>query len=315
MSQLPGQPDPSEPGYTFAHLTDPHLTTPDGADLGDLCNKRILGYLSWRRRRRHIHRPEVLEALVADLSDSAAQHLAITGDLTQLGLPAECGAARRWLESLGPKERISLVPGNHDRYVTSVWRETVGQWEPFVASDEPDSVGLAAFPTLRVRGPVAFIGLSSACATAPFLATGKVGAMQCRRLAERLKHAAEQGLCRVVLIHHPPVPGGYKWRKRLTDARAVDEVIQEHGADLVLHGHTHRTTISRLEGPGGAGVPVIGLSSASAADLRADRTARYSLWTVAKAETGFRLSHRSRVYDFDSGAFRDCRDWNPVDQT
>ena len=79
------QPVPGE--LTFAHITDAHLTSPDPAGMHELLNKRMLGALSWRRRRRHIHRREVLDALVADLRREAPDHIAITGDLTQIGLP------------------------------------------------------------------------------------------------------------------------------------------------------------------------------------------------------------------------------------
>src|SRR4029450_13323153 len=102
--------------FTLAHLSDPHLTSLRGVRLRDLGNKRILGYLSWWRRRRRVHRIETLDAVVADMRDSAPDHIAVTGDLTHVGLPDECADALRWLQSLGNSDRVSLVPGNHDRY-------------------------------------------------------------------------------------------------------------------------------------------------------------------------------------------------------
>ena len=74
---------------TFAQLSDPHLSSPDGARWRELANKRLLGYLSWRRRRRAEHRGEVLEALQRDLHGTRPGHLVITGDLTQIALPDE----------------------------------------------------------------------------------------------------------------------------------------------------------------------------------------------------------------------------------
>lgn len=302
---------------TFAHLTDPHLTSPDGAGLADLSNKRLLGYLSWRRRRRHLHRPEVLAALVADLRASAPAQIALTGDLTQIGLPAECEHARRWLEALAPPERVSLVPGNHDRYVAADWGKTIGRWQAYLGSDG-DAVAPAtaaperrSFPTLRRRGPVAFIGLTSACASAPLMATGWLGRRQRVALAEMLAETGARKLFRVVLIHHPPVPGSYKWRKRLTDGAAVADIIERHGAELVLHGHTHRLMVNRLEGASGRPIPVVGLSSASAPGTSPERAARYSLWTVRRGGEGCTLSHAGRVYEASSGAFRDD-DWDPL---
>lgn len=297
----------------FAHLTDAHLTSPQGAAARDLCNKRLLSYLSWQRHRRHVHDPAVLAELVADLKETGAGHIAITGDLTNLGLPDECRAALEWLRGLNSPSRVSLIPGNHDRLVAAPWAETVGLWEPFMATDDSAASGPEDFPTLRKRGPVAFIGLSSAVPTPPLLATGSLGAGQRERLRMLLHDTGEQGLCRVVLIHHPPVPGAYKRRKRLIDADALATLVGDCGAELVLHGHTHRIVAHRLPGPGGARIPVVGLASASSNEGSAARSSRYSLWTVTRlADGSFRLTHRSRRYTGNSRGFRECSDWDPL---
>jgi len=300
---------------TFAHITDPHLTSLEGAGFRDLCNKRALGYLSWRRRRRYLHRREVLDALVDDLHASEAEHYAVTGDLTHVGLPEECQAAAKWLDQLGPPERVSLVPGNHDRYVGADWASTVGLWHRHMDSDEASGDGARLFPSLRQRGPVSFLGLSSACATPPLMATGRLGTAQRMRLAELLSQAARREQFRVVLIHHPPLPGAYKWRKRLTDARAAAADLRRYGAELVLHGHTHRVMRHWLEMRDGTEIPVVGLASASTPGPSPERAARYSLWTVTRANGSFRLRHRSRVYDLASRGFVDDAEWNPLATT
>lgn len=312
MQQDRGQGSDPADSLRFAHLTDPHLTFPGEAAVGDLLNKRMLGYLSWQRRRRHEHRAPVLAAMVADLKDREAEHVAVTGDLTHLGLPEECREALAWLETLGPPERVSLVPGNHDRYVRAPRAETLGLWDEYLASEMPDPGHASPFPTVKVRGPVAFIGLSSAAPSPPLMATGLVGGRQRRRLDALLAWASEQGLFRVVLVHHAPVPSSYRWRKRLVDGRETMDVIQAQGAELVLHGHTHRITRTTVPGPQGRVIPVIGLPSASATMTSAERAARYSLWTVRRAGNGFSVNHCSRVYDALQGEFRDIGDWNPL---
>ncbi len=297
----------------FAHLTDAHLTDPRVAAVSELCNKRILSYVSWRRRRRFLHDPVVLAALVEDLKTADADHLAISGDLTNLGLPRECRDALDWLLNLAPAERVSLVPGNHDRLVAAPWEDTVGLWARFMASDADTNDGPVCFPSLRVRGPVAFIGLSSAVPTPPLLATGRLGDDQLARLADLLESTRRRGLFRVMIIHHPPIPGAYKWRKRLLDADAVQTLIRRHGAELVLHGHTHRITSHRLQGPDGEAVPVVGLASASSTEEAAAQVSRYSLWTVTPRPDGyFGLVHESRRYDPEVGGFRRDPDWNPL---
>ena len=296
-----------ENALTFAQLSDPHLSSPDGARWRELANKRLLGYLSWHRRRRAEHRREVLEALGRDLLGIRPGHLVITGDLTQIALPDEFRQARAWLESLGSPSEVTVVPGNHDAYVPVSWAQGLSQWQPYLVSDDAprgrraDSAG-TVFPSLRVRGPVAFIGLSSACPSAPLLATGRLGGNQLERLEALLEQTRRQSLFRVVLLHHPPVPGEERWRKRLTDAAQLCAVIARQGAELVLHGHRHRSVQSRIEIPG-THVPVFGIPSASSIGRRAGRLAQYHIYTVHASDAAWELELEVRDYKAETEKF------------
>ena len=103
--------------YTLAHLSDPHLPPLPAARLRDLAGKRALGYLNWTRNRHKYHRRDVLDALVSDMHDRRPDHIAITGDLVNLALEAEFSPAQAWLESVGPPDQVTVIPGNHDAYV------------------------------------------------------------------------------------------------------------------------------------------------------------------------------------------------------
>lgn len=286
--------------YTFAQISDPHLTRIDQARWRQLLNKRFLGYLSWRKRRRSEHRPEVLRAVVEDLRNSDASHLVITGDLTHIGLPEEFRQAAHWLKHLGPPGDVTVIPGNHEAYVQIPWEESYALWRDYLVSDAGSPTDADMFPTLRVRGPLAIIGVNSALATAPFLATGQVGLLQRRRLEQLLRETALRGLFRVVLIHHTPAPGVDKWRKRLTDRAQVGRVLEEQGAELVLHGHTHRPVWSELSGPVGP-IPVISPPSGSALSHRRERNARYHLYRIRSADGGWTLEVEARGYSAQDG--------------
>ena len=293
---------------TFAQLSDPHLSSLQGVNLRELANKRILGYLSWRKKRRAEHRPEVLDALQRDLLSTQPDHIVVTGDLTHIGLHDEFRQARRWLESIGSSSQVTVIPGNHDTYIRSPWMHSFSHWQAYMASDEASSdsqlqPGLdQLFPSLRIRGGVAFIGLSSAIPSAPFLAIGSLGQKQLQQLAKYLKEAREAELFRVILVHHSPVPGEEKWRKRLTDAEALCEVIRQEGAELVLHGHSHRAVESAIK-ISNASVPVFGIPSASAIGRKAGRAAQYNLYQVSAHETGWTLKITVRGYRPDKAVF------------
>ena len=295
-------------GFSFAQLSDPHLTSLEAVHWQQLLNKRVLGYLSWRRKRRYEHRGEVLDALLADLEHTAPEHVVITGDLTHLGLPDEFRQARLWLDRLGVSERVTVVPGNHDAYAPASWSSTFSLWEPYMRSDPPfpqNGAGAAEaiFPSLRIRDGVALIGLSSARATAPFMATGSLGRAQIERLSELLRQTASQGLFRVVLLHHPPRIEDEKWRKRLTDGRALCRVLENAGAELVLHGHGHRAHRAEI-GSGERKIPVFGIPSASAIGRHKGRHAQYYLYTIVRAAQGWSVQVRVRGYQAATGSFR-----------
>lgn len=252
-----------------------------------------------------MHRPEVLAALAADLAEVAPDHVAITGDLTNIALPGEFEAAARWLESLGGEDWISVVPGNHDAYVRVPWDRGLGCWAGYMSGDETDPPsGPEAFPYLRRRGDVALVGLSTAVPTAPFLASGSLGRRQLAALGDHLETLGRQGLCRIVLLHHPPEQPGISPRKALTDAKAFRRVVAEFGAELVLHGHDHTYAAGRL--PAGRGEAlVVGVPSASAARRVGRRPeARYHLYAIAPTGNGWQVTIGSRGYDAASGRFR-----------
>ena len=292
---------------TFAHLSDPHLSSLNLVRWRYLANKRLLGYLSWRRKRRFEHRHEVLQALRQDLTKTLPDHLIITGDLTHIGLPDEFLQVRRWLESMGAPDDITIVPGNHDAYVRVAWQHSFAHWQAYMNSDNRgEDTGQSragqAFPSLRIRGPVAFIGLSSAHVSAPFMATGSLGKAQLSQLSELLDKTAQQGLFRVVLLHHPPQPGAETWRKRLTDAPAMCEVLADCGAELVLHGHSHRYRQSKIARPGNS-VPVFGIPSASSIGPNPRRAAKYQIYKVQKVGNEWKLDMSLRAYLPHEGRF------------
>jgi 3',5'-cyclic AMP phosphodiesterase CpdA len=228
---------------TVAQLSDPHLTTLVHADARALFNKRILGYLSWRRRRRFVHDTGVLAAVVDDLERAHSDHVVVTGDLTHVGLPMECEEAAAWLRSLARHAPVTVVPGNHDRYVADRPETTVGRWRDFASSDD----GVAAGPLVRHLGKnVVLIGLDSAEPSGPFLATGRLGDEQRERLSQILVDSGREGFFRLVAIHHSPLPNGHAWRKRLTDAPELMSVLERDGAELVMHGHGHVERLDRI---------------------------------------------------------------------
>ena len=276
--------------FRIAHLTDPHVGPLPRPRLRELLNKRITGFVNYRRGRQKMHDMELLALLVADIRTQAPDHIACTGDLCNVGLPSEWKTSRVFLEGLGSPETVSFVPGNHDAYVPGSLEGVLAECGEWTKGDDGTS---AIFPYLRRRGPVAIVGLSSAIPTAPFVASGRLGRRQIAATEKILADLAPEGCFRLVLVHHPPHVGGAKAGRNLTDAPAFEDMIGRVGAELVLHGHNHRGSLAWLEGPRGR-VPIVGAPSASSRGGTLVEGAEYNMYTIGKDEIGFKLSSERR---------------------
>jgi len=294
--------------FRVGHLSDLHATPVRIRDPRELAGKRLLGWLSWHVRRRRAHRPDVLAALLDDLHRDPPDQVVVTGDLTNLACESEFAAARAWLERIGPPSAVTVVPGNHDAYVAIARERSWDRWSEYLCSDPrpaADAAGGDEFPTLRVRGAVALIGVSTALPTRPGLATGALGEAQLARLARLLEGLHDSSLCRILLLHHPPTPGVVSARRALVDAGALRELLRRTGVDLVLHGHGHRTQIGALAGPRGP-IPVIGARSSSDVGSRADKRAQYHVYAIEPAAGGsarFRIRMQVRGWDPETRRF------------
>jgi len=279
--------------FTLAHLSDPHLPPLPAARLRDLAGKRALGYLNWTRNRHKYHRRDVLDALVADMQARSPDHIAVTGDLVNLALEAEFAPSRAWLESVGPPDRVTVIPGNHDAYVRATRYRFAETWGPYIGGDGAQA-GSAAFPSLRRRGPLALISLSSAVPTAPLMATGTLGHAQLGDLERMLAGLAAEQAFRVLLVHHP-LRSDSRF-KRLTDSADLLALLKRHGVELVLHGHDHVHSTIWVEGPNGA-IPAVGVPSASALAHGHYPAAAYNLFAIERDGAAWRVEQTVRSVD------------------
>jgi len=259
------------------HLTDPHLSEPPLRPWWSFAGKRKLGYLSWSRRRRHLHRREILARVDAAVRCERPDLLAITGDLVQLGLADEIDQAAAWLAGFAGTP-IALVPGNHDLYQADADAAVHRAWAPYLGLAAPRD---DAFPSVRRAGEVTVIGVNSAEPRAFWSAGGRVGRAQRERLAACLRQSAESFRC--VLVHHPPWPGACARRKALDDAAALAELLESHAVELVLHGHLHRNGEQRL----GARTRV--LATASASNAAATARASFRVIDIGRTAAGWRV--------------------------
>ncbi|HUR42547.1 MAG TPA: metallophosphoesterase [Aestuariivirga sp.] len=289
--------------FTLAHLSDVHLGPVRlAAALRNFELKRYIGYSSWRMQRRKLHDPIIADITLQDIKEAAPDHIAFTGDMVNLAAWAEFPLAAQWMAKLGSPEEMSFVPGNHDCYVTCPWEHCLGHFAPWMTSDlhvkqaQTNDWIAAPFPFVRLRKNVALIGLSSARPQPLHRAGGELGAVQLEALSTVLRDLQERSYARVVLIHHPPLPGLASWRKALEDAAALRDVLVKEGAELVLHGHNHYHMVHALTTSSGV-CHAVGVPSASVRPAFGYPPASWYLYRIEREDGHWKTAVTVRSFD------------------
>jgi 3',5'-cyclic AMP phosphodiesterase CpdA len=176
-----------------------------------------------------------------------ADHVVVTGDITNMAHESEYFEARRLLDEVARSVEVTVVPGNHDVYLPSVHaaRRFHHHFGAFLWMDLPElgrELDTGHFPCVKLRGPAAIIALSTAVPRPPFVASGRVGAAQLAALEQILAHPDVSRRTPVVLVHHPPVDERMRLRvlrDGLVDAERLRAALAPLARGLVLFGHLH----------------------------------------------------------------------------
>ena len=295
----------------IAHLSDLHLLSLEGLSPRRLLNKRITGYANIRLKRGHVHRPAYVRAIAREIRRAGVEHVAVTGDLTNLALESEFEMARRLLEEdlALDAAHVSIVPGNHDLYTRGAQQSKrfSTYFAEYIASDLPElavDVGVGRFPFVKLRGPAAIIGLSSAVPRPPFVAAGRLGKKQIAALGDVLRHPEVRARTPVVLLHHPahnPLSRVKALLEGLDDAALLWTGFRDLARGLVLHGHLHRRIQRAL--PTNAGrLHAVGATSASLHHDEKHRMAGFNLYEVRDSD-GEVTRVEAHVYDPERDVF------------
>jgi 3',5'-cyclic AMP phosphodiesterase CpdA len=178
---------------------------------------------------------------------AGADHVVVTGDITNLAFDSEFREARRVLNDVARMVEVTVIPGNHDIYLPRVQhdRSFPRYFGPFLESDLPElGVDLPAgrYPCVKLRGPVAIIALSSAVPRPPFIAAGYLGRPQLEAFTRILLHPEVNGRTPVILVHHPPIDTRCqlaRLRDGLVDGASFQSALAPLSHGLVLFGHLH----------------------------------------------------------------------------
>lgn len=168
-------------------------------------------------------REELILDAIDRINEMGPDATIVTGDLSDNGYYNELKQAAEYLEQF--KTPLIVVPGNHDsRHLGNrCFEELVKE----------------RYGTLQVKNHgFKVIGLDS---SEPDLDYGKVGRSQQSFMVDAMKNASEEGLFKIIALHHHiiPVPRTGRERNVLSDAGDILMSLIENHADLVLSGHKH----------------------------------------------------------------------------
>jgi 3',5'-cyclic AMP phosphodiesterase CpdA len=198
-------------------------------------------------------KPESIEAL-GRLAEEAQPELVIaSGDLTHRGLRRQHERAAEFLRDL--ELPVLAIPGNHDipytfpRRFTGPWREFERLWgttEPVYRSDALVVAGLNSVRPWRHQ-------------------SGRLRDDQVQSAATTFRDVSD-GAYRIVAFHHHLL--GAPWRSRKKPVAKRNRVLAglvEAGADLILAGHIHQSTIAErrefeISTPGGEHAVVVSIA-------------------------------------------------------
>lgn len=224
----------------IAHLSDVHTLDP-GHRRSSARYRMATKFVSLGRPVDPFARARKLTRALAAAKASGADHVVITGDLTEMGHPAEFEHFASILADAGMREDgVTLVPGNHDAYTSAAeWRRALeGPLRGYAkaSATEPGKI--------VERGDVAFLPIDTTC----FQSIARSGGMFTPDAARSVQACIDDPALRdkavVLVMHHPPFihhrnPMS-QWIDGLRGCTHVLDMLARHPRLQILHGHLHR---------------------------------------------------------------------------
>ncbi|HVH41358.1 MAG TPA: metallophosphoesterase, partial [Labilithrix sp.] len=227
------------PNVRIAHLSDVHIldARPGRREARYRFAAKLvtIGQRAIDPRDRTRRLARALETVKAN----GADHLVISGDLTELGEIAEFEQFAELLHDAKlPEDSVTLVPGNHDAYTAGdAWTKAMrGPLARFA------SASAAMAGKIVDRGTVAFLPID----TTRFQTIAWSGGVFTKETAlaveRRLADPAFRDRAIVLVVHHPPFHPvrALNWIDGLRGGAIVLDLLARHPRLQLLHGHLHR---------------------------------------------------------------------------
>jgi 3',5'-cyclic AMP phosphodiesterase CpdA len=223
----------------IAQLSDFHLLEPDHA--------RRRGLRSWRLKFLSAHRAldaarrvrHAREALAAARA-ADADHVVLTGDLTEDGIPAQFEVLAELLHESGiTPSRITLVPGNHDAVEgADAWGDALrGPLRAFAAT--------SAAGEEVVVGGVSIVPVDTSVHQHWVFSSGRMAPSHQRAVESAVARGRAANRAVALVQHHPVMPYAnlaMQWVDGMHGHRRARTLLHDEAHVQVIHGHIHRAS-------------------------------------------------------------------------
>lgn len=271
----------------LAHFSDIHLTHFPLVLSEPFALKRLAAVASYTLmgRGRHFQGSDLrISRLLDDIALQGVEHSLCTGDLTGVSSQAEFSSvARLFGARLRQPELLTVIPGNHDRYLPSAQ----GLFEQHFATLSEGG----RFPFMKQLGPeVSLVGIDVARPTSLIDSSGLCGRQQQDALLDILTDPSLKSRFVVLAMHYGLLRSKGQRDRRSHGLRDDLEVISlldrdDVSLDLVLHGHMHRPYVTRTKRR-------ILINAGSATDLGVEQGCGYHVYDIEPAAHRLRISRR-----------------------
>ncbi len=219
----------------IAHLSDLHLVE-EGHRARTALSWLRLSLISFGRPvDAEVRKARLLHALRL-ARQARADHVVLTGDLTEDGHPAQFQVLADTLRmSNWSPEEVTILPGNHDGYhhPRAFEHALGGSLSDWAVTSRPGAV--------TVLRNAAIMPLSTTIDQHFTRAAGALGVEQLEAIDSFAKDPALRRHALAIAIHHPPIPKapGMQWIDGLQDVDALRSRLRAQTRLHVLAGHTH----------------------------------------------------------------------------
>ena len=258
----------------IAHISDVHML--EAGPVQSVIAGLVLRFLSVGRALDARGRRTKLKRALAAAMRSGADHVVISGDLTEVGAAGQYEAFAETLhESAICPENVTLVPGNHDVYASGeAWKRALDGPLRAYRGTSAEHAG-----KLVERGDVIVLPVDVTCFQAITRSAGELGDSAADALERRFSDRAFRNKALIVVQHHPPfahATGTWQWIDGLRGSARMMGLLATHPHVQVLHGHLHKA-VDRLVGAGLRKSRVFGASATVDDDEATPRVRLYDL--------------------------------------